>query len=117
VIAVRHLVHSIVEHPTGESSRGRCWAGPTILCRAEKRQIIRRHPRRTPIAPTVADGIVHAMRPLGARGPARVRVAADGNRYAAMGRFRNAPHDVVLAIAEQIDGAWKITGLPSVLEH
>lgn len=44
-------------------------------------------------------------------------VAAGGNRYAAMGRFRNAPHDVVIAIAEQIGGAWKITELRSVVEH
>jgi hypothetical protein len=57
------------------------------------------------------------MRPLGAKGPARVRVAADGNRYAAMEPFRSAPHDVALAIAEQIGGAWKITGLRSVVEH
>jgi len=49
------------------------------------------------------------MRPLGAKGPALVLVAAGGNRDAAMGRFRNAPHDVVVAIAEQIGGAWKIT--------
>ena len=44
-------------------------------------------------------------------------VAAGGNRDAAMGRFRNAPHDVVVAIAEQIGGAWKITELRSVVEH
>jgi hypothetical protein len=45
-----------------------------------------------------------------------VLVAAGGNRDAA-GRFRNAPHDVVVAIAEQIGGAWKITELRSVVEH
>ena len=43
--------------------------------------------------------------------------APGGTRYAAMGRFRNAPHDVVIAIAEQIGGAWQITELRSVVEH
>jgi hypothetical protein len=72
---------------------------------------------KDPASFTVADGITYAMRPLGAKGPALVLLSAGGNRYAAMGRFRNAPHDVVIAIAEQIGGAWKITELRSVVEH
>jgi hypothetical protein len=72
---------------------------------------------KDPASFTVADGTTYAMRPLGTKGPALVLVAAGGNRYAAMGRFRNAPHDVVIAIAEQIGGAWKITELRSAVEH
>ena len=65
----------------------------------------------------VSDGLAYAMTPLGVKGPPLALVAAGGNKYAALGRFWHAPYDVVMAVAEQIDRSWKITGLRSVVEH
>lgn len=65
----------------------------------------------------LSDGLSQAMLPLGKGGPPLALGPAGGDRYAAFGRFRHAPHDVVMTIAERIDGQWRVTELISVVDH
>lgn len=72
---------------------------------------------KDPASFIVSDGLPYAMTPLGVKGPPLALVPAGGTRYAALGRFWHAPYDVVMAVAEQVDGSWRITELRSVVEH
>jgi hypothetical protein len=65
----------------------------------------------------VSDGLTQAMLPLGTGGPPLALAAAGKDRYAAFGRFRHAPHDVVMAVAERINDQWRVVDLISVVEH
>jgi hypothetical protein len=65
----------------------------------------------------VSDGLSYAMLPLGKGGPPLAFAPAGKDRYAAFGRFRHAPHDTVMAVAERVGGQWRVIELRSIVEH
>jgi hypothetical protein len=70
-----------------------------------------------PAALVFFDGLQDAMLGLGQKGPPIAVAAAGSGRYAAFGRFRHLPHDVVMVTVEQVQGGWRVTSLRSVVEH
>ena len=58
-----------------------------------------------------------AMIALGKNGPPIVVLPAGTGRYAAIGRFRHAPYDSVMATAAHVQGSWRIVSITSVAEH
>ncbi|MEX2222934.1 MAG: hypothetical protein WEG40_14175 [Candidatus Rokuibacteriota bacterium] len=72
---------------------------------------------KDPAATIAVDGLAYAMSPLAVKGPPLALAPVGRNRYAAIGRFRHAPHDVVMAVTERIGRDWKITEIRSMVEH
>src|SRR5262249_10210279 len=58
-----------------------------------------------------------AMIALGAKGPPLVVLPTKSGQYAALGRFRHAPYDTVMAIADRVQGNWRVVEIISVVEH
>ena len=65
----------------------------------------------------ITDGLPYAMIPIDKSRAPLALAPAGQNRYAAIGRFRYAPNDSVMTIAERVGGRWMITDLRSVVEH
>lgn len=58
-----------------------------------------------------------AMIALGAKGAPLVVLPTKSGQYAALGRFRHAPYDSVMAIADRVQGNWRVVEIISVVEH
>jgi hypothetical protein len=58
-----------------------------------------------------------AMIALGVQGPPLVVLPTKSGQYAALGRFRHAPYDSVMAIAERVQGNLRVVEIISVVEH